>query len=219
MRLKPEQLARLVDEPPTPEENTSLKASEGLRRELEAMRAQTRALGDLPALQPPAGDWEELEQKLRAAALIDTPVAARRRTGFRWLRYAAALALFAGGATSGWMMAPMAGDTAFDDSAAAVPVIQASSFASIEDARAAVERAEEQWMQAYSDYRRLIDARGGAPGTHDPATRLAGLEALLAASQVVLSEAPADPFFNGFLVNAMLEREQTLREIGRDNWH
>ncbi len=217
MKMDLERLARLVDERPAPEERAALDADPRLRRELEALRAQTDALGAMPALRPPPEGWRALERKLQAAGLIDP--AAASVVWRKWLQAAAALALFVGGTAFGWVTGSAPPSASSPAASAAVDEAEGASFASIEEARAAVQRAEERWMRAYSDYRRVVDAQGPGQRPLDPAKRLAGIEALLAASQVVVSEAPTDPFFNGFLVNAVLEREQTLREIGLDNWH
>ena len=68
--LSLEQLARLVDERPTSEEQAILDAEPDLRRELDALRAQTGALKDLPAMVPPPDSWPELREKLVAEGLV-----------------------------------------------------------------------------------------------------------------------------------------------------
>lgn len=219
-RLNLEKLARLVDESPTPQEQAMLDADPRLRRELEALRSQTSALKDLPAILPPPGGWHELRGKLLSAGLIHG-----RPGGIvvwrKWLQAAAALVIFIGGTAFGWVTASAPGSApgSVNQSSAAALASNPASFASLEEARSAVQSAEEQWMRAYSGYRRMFDAQNLRQAPSDPAKRLAGIEAILATSQAVVAESPADQFFNGFLVNAMLEREQTLRQIGQEDWH
>ncbi len=217
--LNLEKLARLVDEPPTPEEQAILNSDADLRRELEALRAQTSALKDLPAVLPPPDGWNDLEDKLRAAGLIRGEPA---MPGLwrKWMQVAAALVLFTGGTAFGWTAAGRdsqipSGREAGDAAAAA----QTASFASLDDARVAVLAAEEEWTWAFNEYRRLFDAQNLPRTPTNPARRLAALEALVATTQASVAEFPEDQFLNGFLLNTMWERQQTLRQIGRDNWH
>ena len=218
--LNLEHLARLVDEPPTPEEQAILDSDPDLRRELEALRAQTAALKDLPAVLPPPDGWGDLEDKLRSAGLIRGEPA---MPGLwrKWMQVAAALVLFTGGTAFGWAAAagpesqPGPGREAGDAAAAARP----ASFTSLDEARGAVLLAEEEWTWAFNEYRRLFDAQNLRQTPANPARRLAALEALVATTQASVAEFPEDQFLNGFLVNTMMERQQTLRQIGRDNWH
>jgi hypothetical protein len=60
-------------------------------------------------------------------------------------------------------------------------------------------------------YRQLVDARGEPSYLGDPTSRLAALQALVAAGQAAVREAPADPFVNGVLVSALAEQEAILR--------
>jgi hypothetical protein len=217
--LNLEQLARLVDEPPTPEERAILDSDPDLRRELEALRAQAAALKDLPAVLPPPDSWHDLEDKLRSAGLIRGEPA---MPGLwrKWMQVAAALVLFTGGTAFGWTAAGRdsqipSGREAGDAAAAA----QTASFASLDDARVAVLAAEEEWTWAFNEYRRLFDAQNLPRTPTNPARRLAALEALVATTQASVAEFPEDQFLNGFLLNTMWERQQTLRQIGRDNWH
>ena len=218
--LNLEQLARLVDRQPTPEEQAILDSDPDLRRELEALRAQTRALKDLPAVLPPPDGWRDLENKLRSAGLIRGEPA---MPGLwrKWMQVAAALVLFTGGTAFGWSAGagrgsqPPPGREAGDAAATAQP----ASFANLDEARTAVLAAEEEWTWAFNEYRRLFDAQNVRRTPTNPARRLAALEALVATTQATVAEFPEDQFLNGFLLNTMWERQQTLRQIGRDNWH
>ena len=217
-RLNLEQLARLVDEPPTPAERAILDGDPPLRRELEALRSQTGALRDLPAMLPPPGGWDELEKKLLAAGLI------RRRRGSprewrKWPQVAAVLAIFGGGTAFGWITASTAG--APDGAAArnAGP----PSFASVEEAKAAVDEAGARWRETVDGYHSLLGAQNRAQASRDPIVQLAAIETLMAAVRVTVEEFPEDEFFNGVFVSTLAERdrarERALRQLTLDSWH
>ena len=206
-RLSLEVLARLVDEEPSAEEKKILAGNPALQRELEALKEQTQALGDLPAVLPPPDGWAELESRLAEEGLIESPRGGRGAQ--RWLLQAAAgLVLFLGGTGLGTAL------TRGSDEPASVA---AGPFDSVEEAVQAVESAEQQYLQAVGAYQQTVRRDGATSG--DPASRFAALEALLAASQAAVRESPADPFFNGVLVNTLMERQQTLRQISGDNWY
>ena len=209
-RLSLEALARLVDEEPSAEEKKILATNPALMRELEALRDQTGALKDLPAVLPPPEGWDDLEARLAEEGLIDLPQGGRRTN--RWMLQAAAgLVLFLGGTGLGTALSGASGG---DGQLAQGP------FDSVEEAVAAVETAERQYRQAVGAYQQTVRRGGNPPATSgDPASRFAALEALLAASQAAVRESPADPFFNGVLVNTLMERDQTLRQISGDNWY
>ena len=217
--LSLEQLARLVDERPTSEEQAILDAEPDLRRELDALRAQTGALKDLPAMVPPPDSWPELREKLVAEGLVrgrrSSPALWRK-----WIQIAAGLVLFTGGTAFGWATAgspgapdgaPMVGSEAGERGSA--------SFASLEEAMLAVQEAEQEWTAAFGEYRRLLGAQVQRELPADPAVRLAAIDALLAASTAAVEESPADQFFNGLVVSTLAERQQTLRQIRQANWH
>ena len=217
--LSLERLARLVDERPTEEEQAILDAEPGLRRELDALRAQTGALKDLPAMVPPPDSWPELREKLVAEGLVRgrraSPVLWRK-----WIQIAAGLVLFTGGTAFGWVTASSPG------SAGGAPMVGSeagetgsASFASLEEAMVAVQEAEQEWTAAFGEYRRLLGTQIERELPADPAIRLAAIDALLAASKAAVEESPADQFFNGLVVSTLAERQQTLRQIRQSNWH
>lgn len=101
-----ETLARLVDEAPEPHEAEHLRGCLVCRRELAEMREQTLALGEMGALEPPAGAWAALEARLVEEQLVRTPAhtpAPARVLGLYRppVRIAAALALFLLGGAAG----------------------------------------------------------------------------------------------------------------------
>ncbi len=226
-RLKLEDLARLVDEQPTPQEQMILDEDPVLRRELETLKTQSRALRNLPAILPPLGGWHELQQELVTTGLIrgHAPGGGFRR---RWLQIAAAFVLFIGGTALGRVTATAPG---FDADAlrqasagrnapeAGSPSSATAAPASLDDARRAVEEAEREWRRAYRDHQELFYTLNGQRLRRDPVARLAGLEALVATGEAAVQESPDDEFLNVLYVNTLMERQQTLHQISLEAWH
>jgi len=237
--LTAEALARLVDGTPGPEEREHLRSCTGCAAELEALREQTEALASLPEIRPPAGDWSELESRLRSEGLIRDGHPRRIRPGSRfasrrWLQAAAAVILFFGGTGLGAMAAPHLGVPASTDAGAVgsnaagsgSPTTVEASLDGVrtpEEAADLVRSLEQRYVDALVRYRQLQSGSDGhAGGSGDPASRYAALETLVAASQAAIREAPADPFLNGVLASTMAERQATLTRIsetGGNDWY
>ncbi len=227
--LKLEDLARLVDERPTAHEQETLDRDPEFKRELEALRAQKRALGNLPAILPPPGGWRQLEEELAGSGLIRGPVPG---VGVwrKWMQAAAMVVLFVGGTAFGWVVrSPSgAGDSPLNSGAAtagltASPEASSASLDSrpvnLEEARLRVVEAEQEWLRAYRVHQQLFHAFNGRQPRSDPVARLAGIEALIAASEAAVQESPADEFFNTLNVRALWERQNTLQQISLEGWH
>ena len=217
--LTQDTLARLVDERPNPDERDHIKTCRRCAEALRAFRLQSEALGALPALRPPPGDWESLEARLVSEGLVRT-TETFRRFGFAaapaWMQAAAAIVVFLGGTGFGLTLTNAATSDETPESMS-LPVSQVSSA---EEAVRAVELAERAYMQSLARYRQWTGGSDG-PRAADPLSLLTALEGLLAASQEAVRLAPADPVFNGFLVNVLAERQEVLRQIstsGDDVW-
>lgn len=210
-RLTLEQLARLVDEAPTNEERGILSKDPRLQAELDALKAQTAALKGLPSVLPPPepDGWDDLKARLEAEGLVKRKKP-RLHIPPKWLQAAAGVAIFLGGTLAG---------QAFQPGIDGPELAQGTTYDSVEDAVQAVEFAERQYLAAVDGYQRLRQAQGQSEPQRNPASRYAALEALLAASQAAVKESPADPFFNGVLVNTLMERQQALSQISGDNWY
>lgn len=209
-RLNLEQLARLVDEPPTPEEKAVLEGDAALRRELDALRSQTEALGDLPAVLPPPDGWNELEKKLVASGLVF----GRRGNVHlwrKWLQVAAALVIFVGGTAFGWMTGSTPAGIGVAGSKSGP-----ASYASMEEASAAVDEAARQYMTVYGEYQQFVSAQGLQRRSRDPAAELAALQTVMAASRAAMEEAPGDQFWNELFVRSLAEHDQTIRQFLAD---
>ena len=216
--LTHEALARLVDERPSLSEREHLKTCSRCAKEFRALRLQSDALGGLAALRPPSGDWESLEARLVSEGLIRTPETFRR-FGFAaapaWMQAAAAVVVFLGGTGFGLSKGATGDGLSPEGQRPSV-----SQIFSADEAVRAVESAEQAYMQTLVRYRQLTGGSDG-PRVSDPLSRVTALEGLLAASQEAVRLAPADPVFNGFLVNVLAERQEVLRQISTsrdDDW-
>jgi len=214
------ELARLVDEKPSLSESEHLQNCSQCAEEFRALSLQSDALGGLAALRPPSGDWESLEARLVSEGLIRTPETFRR-FGFAaapaWMQAAAAVVVFFGGTGFGLALTRGVTGAGLSPGSASLSV---SEISSAEEAIRAVESAEQAYMQTLVRYRQLAGGSDG-PRISDPLSRVTALEGLLAASQEAVRLAPADPVFNGFLVNVLAERQEVLRQMSTsrdDDW-
>lgn len=214
-----ESLARLVSDAPTPEEQSHLDECSACRAELDGLREQTDAIGSLPDLRPPAGDWEALEARLASEGLIRSSgliVEASRWWSSGWGKAAAAVALFLGGTALGSSaLAPRnVGNLAQDATPSGLELIpvgtQAQPISNLAEAAEAVNTAERQYMDALLRYRQILDSQGDPTFVGDPTVRFAALEAIVAAGRAAVQQAPADPYLNGVLVSALAERQAAL---------
>lgn len=213
--LSLETLARLVDDEPGYDEAQHLAGCARCASELKAMREQTDALGALPELMPPKGDWQVLEARLRSEGLVQSPGMFEKLGLARtpaWMRSAASVLLFLGGMGTGALLTSDRTGTLMGPSVA--------EATTVEEAASAMRLAEEGYVTAFTRYRELLAQGGGETPVGDPMSRYIALENLVSVSQAAVRQAPADPFLNGILTSALAEREAMVRlaSSGRDNW-
>lgn len=194
--LSGEDLARLVDEEPGEEEAAHLALCGPCRTELEAMREQTRSLGELAELEPSPFAWRRLAIALEEEGLVRE--ARRRRVTVG--RIAAGVLLFLGGGVTG---ALASGGGALVSPRTPPPARTA------EEAGTRLRAAEQQYRAALSRYAELA----GPDATVDPVNRLAALEGIVLTTRAALKESPADPVINGYHLAAMGQRDALLRQI------
>ena len=215
-----EGLARIVSEGPTPKEAEHLETCSICKGELRALEEQTEAVGSLPDLRPPAGDWEALEARLVSEGLIRSSGLAHKTTRWwssGWLQAAAALVLFLGGTAfgSGFLPSSEQGDLAQGTPPSGLELIPVNGgplpVSNLTEAAEAVNLAERYYMDALLQYRQLLDSQGDPTYIGDPTTRFAAIETIVAAGRAAVQQSPADPFLNGVLVNALAERQALLR--------
>ncbi len=218
--LNIENLAQLVSETLSPEEEKHLEICSACRLELKSLKEQTESIGSLPDIRPPAGDWEALEARLASEGLIRSSGLAREASRWwysGWMQAAAALVLFLGGTAlgSGALASGESGDLAQNGPPQGLELIpvgtQAQPVSNLAAAGEAVHIAEQRYMLALLQYRQILDAQGEPGYIGNPTARLAGIEAIVAASRAAIQQAPADPYVNGVLVSALAEREAFFR--------
>ncbi len=210
-RLTPEELARLVDEPATDEERRLLEESESSAAELAELREMVVALGELPDVRPPRGDWQVLEARLMSEGLVHNERGIRSRLARTpgWMQAAAAVILFASGAGLGVSLDPrgqgatLAQRTGGDLQMAAVDAAPTS----VDEAAEAMQQAELAFVESVVRYRQVLEAESGDRELVDPESRYAALEYWVAAAEAAVREAPADPFMNGLLASVRAERQ------------
>jgi len=218
--LNLETLARLVTERPSTDEEHHLDECAACREELNALREQTEAIGSLPDLRPPPGDWEALEARLVSEGLVHTSGLmhrTRRWWSTGWAQAAAAVVLFLGGTALGSrVLASGSGiDSVMERPGGGLELIpvsaQAQPVTNLAEAAEVVNLAERQYMDALLQYRQLLDSQGDPTFVGDPTARFAALEAIVAAGRAAVQQAPADPYLNGVLVSALAERQALLK--------
>lgn len=222
LHLSTDRLAALGDEPPTDIEAAHLASCYVCTRELEAYHtliAMARAERDSLGL--PLTRWDAI------AAALDADVSAaaprRRAPGTaHWpLRVAAGLLLMAGGAVIGRASAggaSLPGREADRRPAtvAATPDVRPaadSTFASVDEARAAQHRSEQLYQQAVA-YLAQYDSTAvndGSPVAYK--SRLAVLDRVISATSEAMREAPHDPVINGYYLTTLGQREATIRQL------
>ena len=215
--LSAEDLARLVDEAPSPDEAAHLDGCDECQDIWLFLRRQTAELSSLPPLTPPAGEWDAVESRLREEGLLQLRPAPAGRPA--WLRLAASVAIFAMGGLTGLVVAGGAPGASGASELAGEPAAVTGSPASIEDAATRVLAAEADYLEALAAYNRTTGPAGGAPG--DMVARLAALQSIVLTTGAALNEAPADPVINGYHFTALAQRDAVLRQMasaGEDTW-
>lgn len=223
-----ETVARLVDEAPDSGEAAHLEACEECRHLLEAMRADLAALADLPMIEPPPTEWDELEGRLLEEGLIRRRPAQAPRWSMTAIRAAASVAIFAFGAFAGagWTREPagrvqpistsFAGVETSSTASASVPLVAVREPRSAEETLAFYRQAEAVYLDALDRAASIRTTDGD-----NPVARLAALNAIAAITRSALVEAPADPVLNGYHLTAIAQREATVRQMaasGNGRW-
>jgi hypothetical protein len=218
--LNAETLARLVDHTSEPEESAHVAECEACSAELAALRSQTEALGSLPEIRPPQGDWPPLEARLRSEGLIED-AGLFRKMGLAqtpgWMRATAAIMLFLSGTGAGAVLNARGAPQPLGELAMRAGPTSFASSANVEDAASAVRLAEQNYVTAFARYQELLISESGIEAGFDPMSRYAALEHMVAVSQAAVRQAPGDSFLNGVLVSVLGEREATARLVASQN--
>lgn len=223
LHLSTDRLAALGDELPTPAESAHLAICEPCSRERSAYQTLvSMAHAEHAQLGMPLTRWDAISSALAAGApLAATQVTSLRRTP-RWpMQAAAALLLMAGGAmlgrkSAGATLIPV---PAVPTTVATAPASDSArratdsvSFASIDAARAAQQRAELRYQQAAA-FLAEHDSTGADDSPVAYRSRLAALDRVISTTREAMREAPHDPVINGYYLTTIGQREATLRQM------
>lgn len=217
--LSTDRLAALGDEQPTPAEALHLQACDECARERAAFRTLIgMAHSERESLALPLTRWDAIATALDSdSALAGAPRRASRMASWP-LRAAAGLLLMAGGAIMGRASVDANAPTA----AGGVPIAVApsvsrlagdSSFASIEDARAAQRRSEQLYQQAVTYLAQYDSTASTDESPIAYKSRLAVLDRVISATSEAMREAPHDPVINGYYLSTLGQREATIRQL------
>jgi hypothetical protein len=215
--LSRERIAALLDGTGGKEpDREHLERCEECTHEYEQMARLRMALSALPDLEPPAGEWDRIRQRLGADAVGDAIRSKSSRRSPPWLQAkplwaAAVVGLFAAGLGVGRQLA-ITGTAPFGQPAAEVASQTTAAEYPSESQTAAYLRTVAQMEQL---------RREGAPDPamwNDPSAateRLMKLDALIQASREALRDAPTDPALNDFLFDVVDERESLAGQLDR----
>ena len=175
--------------------------------------------------QAPLNEWRTIAARAREEGLLREPASRSWVADKPWFRAAAAVVLLAGGIAIGrtTMGLPSSGEPA-DNGVASAPstastsapaATTSASFASVDDASTALERALTDYQRASA----YLAANSSGPTTADSSriysTRLAALDKVGNAMESALRTAPHDPVINQYYLATMGARVATQQMVAR----
>lgn len=218
----PERLAELADGIPEMEEANHLVECARCAREVESFRRLGGMAAHLgaPESQRPLTDWDSLSARLRDEGVIrPQPATAAgamgvvRRGAWRrsWmaLRIAAGLLLFVSGAIAGRWLVPAPLDR--PSAARSIADGDTVTFASLNDARDMLERAQREYQVAAAYLAANMSLGSGDADLIR--TRLAALDAVAGVVREAIDEAPFDPVINQYYISTLEARQATLHQL------
>jgi hypothetical protein len=216
-----ERLAMLADDEPSESERVHLMECEPCNTEWRAYRALRGVAAQAPSefnMTTRLTTWDALATQLREEGLIRTGTQRSASWMRTWGSLAAALLIGAAGvavgratATSG-ESAPAAAASGANGNATLVGNAD-SAFGTVEEARAALERAEQQYRLASLW---LLEREQDVDPQSNPdiyRTRLAALDQMAGTAREAVYEAPHDPVINSYYLNTLAAREVTLKQL------
>lgn len=224
-------IAAFDEQPFSDMELTHLATCEYCSAELEAMRALVSMAaaereGSMSREMPRLLGWDAIAKGLQSDSASETP----QRAAGKWLRFAATVLLFSGGALAGRISGggldsliasgerPSTGavlssnhDTVTGNSHETAVAAVGAEFNSVDQATAALVRAQAEYEQAVV-WLAANDSTDRGPDVYR--NRLAALDQMMAASRAALRSSPADPVLNHYFLTAWAAREATLQALG-----
>jgi hypothetical protein len=211
--LNRERIAAMLDGPEeSGPDRAHLEDCESCMHEYEQMVRVRMALSAMPELEPPAGEWDRIRQRLASS---EAP--SGRRSSFptrfpvRPLWAAAVIALFVAGLGIGRQLA----------TTSTWPPVRTAALDSPEIGTSARESndATDAYLRTVAEMERLRGAAASNPSAwNDPSVateRLMKLDALIEASREALRTAPTDPALNDFLFDVVDERATLAGHLNR----
>jgi hypothetical protein len=176
---------------------------------------------------PPLNDWRTIAARAREEGLIRESASRGWASSQPWMQAAAAVLLLIGGIAIGrtTIALPSALDSSAtaNSTAAATPASSGSraattgnaSFASVDEATAALDRAARDYQNAS----RFLAANNAAGSNIDSSAiytaRLAALDQVVNATESALETAPYDPVINQYYLATMGARVATQQMVAR----
>ncbi|HEY6088245.1 MAG TPA: hypothetical protein VD771_00500 [Gemmatimonadaceae bacterium] len=170
--------------------------------------------------QQPPNEWRTIAARAREEGLIRESSSLGWVSSQPWMRAAAAILLLIGGIAIGRATIALPSATANASSptgAASSPGLTpgSASFASVEDATAALDRA----ARDYENASRFLAANNATGANNDSSAiytaRLAALDQVVNATESALQTAPHDPVINQYYLATMGARVATQQMVAR----
>jgi len=218
--LNREQISALLDHPQgVPGGREHLAGCPECAGEYEQMSRMRMALSGLPELEPPAGEWDAIQERLGPGPFGERAVKPMWRQAMGWpLQAAAVITLFAAGLMVGQRI------DGGSDAPQRFPTASSTQGPGSVDRNADRESSmgiqpAEAYLRTVADLQQLRDGFGEFSSRRsDPAAvaeRITHLDAVIDASRDALREAPADPVLNNFLFQLVDEREDLAGQLDR----
>jgi hypothetical protein len=218
--LNREQISALLDETQgvRDAELEHLSGCPDCAREYEQMSRMRMALSGLPEMDPPAGEWDAVQERLGLKPSATAGVTTIWRRAMGWpLQAAAVIALFAGGLVVGQRFNPGTEGTSPAGAMSERGILAAGGEPRADaESQLAIEPAE-AYLRTVADLQHLrtgLDMSAPRPTSPEAfAERITHLDAMIDASRDALREAPADPVLNNFLFQLVDEREDLAGQL------
>jgi hypothetical protein len=223
LHLSTERLAALGDEQPTAAEAAHLAGCAACAHERDAYRTLVAmAQAERMSLGLPLTRWDNIAAALDAESHTSGSRRTQRIAPHWPLRAAAGLLLMVGGAMLGRasvgasaLPSPGSNRVPATASLASTPARTEtdSTFASVEEARAAQRRSEQRYQEAVAYLARYDSSAidDGSPVALK--SRLAAIDRVISATSEAMREAPHDPVINGYYLTTLGQREATIRQL------